>query len=576
MMATNSERVTTASDLSLTSRQEQLLSLLMEGKSNKEIAEDLNIQQGTVKQHLFVLFRKLNVTSRGKAVLAARHLLKRNLTVDSSSKDRMGKRRVISSKSAKLSYVWRMISVVSVFVPDSTQTTPDLIVLRDQYLYELRDFMSEATEALDGRFIALPYGGMLAWFGHPAAHVDDCDRAAGLAQKLQQWSDQYCLIHPQVTDPLAPQLKPIGLGVASRAEVVAEKTTELLAAESFRMAAMLARYARSVGRPLADATTQKLAPLSVPWTSVKITDPRLTVDPQKLNGVSALGLYSQPLPDVRSRWMGMPFLDAIFETVDSGVAQWVAVESWPPAATTSLIDAIGNAAVATQKFNMLRLRLPANGRRDQLIASLTSQIETAGSDLDVSNAHAYSYGTSGERLAAMIVDCVKGHSLVIQVYGLKALDALVSILGERGIDLLISHRVLFVVANLRDVGGPQTALRLLGPRPTNLSMSRVFSMKVPDLELLPDQIRVDLQALLDSLSSEARALIVLAAAEPDRAVDEFLSELSFSDQLTQACLNELTISGLVAPRTGGGFQFRDLSTAQAIHKLSISISSPEQ
>ena len=39
----------------LTPRQEQILSLLTEGKSNKEIAEELGIQQGTVKQHLFVL-----------------------------------------------------------------------------------------------------------------------------------------------------------------------------------------------------------------------------------------------------------------------------------------------------------------------------------------------------------------------------------------------------------------------------------------------------------------------------------------------------------------------------------------
>lgn len=569
MTISNNEKYTSIAELSLTARQEQILFLLMEGKSNKEIAEDLKIQQGTVKQHLFVLFRKLNVTNRAKAVLAAKPFLKKNRS-ESSVVNKTGKSRRPHSVSENFNYVWRMISVVSVFVPDTTSTSTEVLVLRDQYLHELRDFMSDSTDALDGRFISLPYGGMLAWFGHPSAHLDDSDRAARLAQQLQLWSDHYCHAHPLVTDSNVPDLNPIGLGIASRVELVADKTTELLAADSFRLAAMLARYARNIGRPLADATTQKLAPLSVPWFQVKISDPRFLSSPNRLSGVSALGDASLSLPDVRSRWLGMPFLDQIFETVESGVAQWLAVESWPPSATTSLIDAIGNAA-ACKKFKMLRLRLPANGRRDQIIASLVSQVEFAASELGIQNRLFVSSGTNGERLATMISECVVDGVLVVQVYGLKALDALTAIFGERGIELLVSHRVLFVVANLRDSGGAETSIRLLGPRPINVMMSRVFSMKVPELDLLPDQIRIDLQALLDSLSSEARTLITRAAAYPDRAIDECVHELNYPNHLTQSCLNELTLSGLVAPRTGGGFQFRDLSTALAIHKLSISL-----
>ncbi|HBI83871.1 hypothetical protein G3I67_14165 [Orrella sp. NBD-18] len=568
MTLSNKIKKASATDLSLTPRQEQILGLLMEGKTNKEIADDLSVQYGTVKQHLFVLFRKLGVTSRSKAVLAANHLMKSSRP-DNAFKNKSGKSRENVLNAKKLSYVWRMISVVSVFVPDSTAIKPEVIVSRDKYLYDLREVMNEVTEALDGRFISLPYGGMLAWFGHPSAHLDDADRAVQLAQKLQLWSDQYFHEHA-IADPQAPELKPIGLGVASRAEIVADQTTELLAADSFRMAAMLARYARSIGRPLADASTQKLAPLSVPWLNVKVNFPNHLVDQQRLQGICALGQVGMPLLDVRSRWMGMPFLDQIFETVESGVAQWLAVESWPPAATTSLIDAIGNAA-AHRKFKMLRLRFPANGRRDRLISSLACQIELVASDLGVDDDKFYSQSTSGERVGAMIADCANQGMLVVQVYGFKALDALASLLGERGIDSLMSHRILFVVANLRESGTAQTTIRLLGPRPTNMPMSRVFSMKVPDLDLLPDQIRVDLQALIDSLSVESRALITLAASHPESAIDECLEELKYKHHQTQMCLNELTMSGLVAPRSGGGFQFRDLTTAQAIHKLSLSL-----
>ena len=246
------------------------------------------------------------------------------------------------------------------------------------------------------------------------------------------------------------------------------------------------------------------------------------------------------------------------------------MESWPPAATTSLIDVIGNAA-SHRKFKMLRLRFPANGRRDQLISSLSSQIELVASDLGVGHDKLYTQNTSGERIGAMIADCANQNMLVVQVYGFKALDALASVLGERGIDSLVSHGILFVVANLRDSGSAQTTIRLLGPRPTTMPMSRVFSMKVPDLDVLPDQIRVDLQALIDSLSIESRMLITLAASHPESAIDECLDELKYAHHQVQTCLNELTMSGLVAPRSGGGFQFRDLTTAQAIHKLSISL-----
>jgi len=52
----------------LTQRQEQILTLMQQGKVNKEIAEDLNISLGTVKQHLVAIFKKLNVKNRTMAV----------------------------------------------------------------------------------------------------------------------------------------------------------------------------------------------------------------------------------------------------------------------------------------------------------------------------------------------------------------------------------------------------------------------------------------------------------------------------------------------------------------------------
>ena len=60
-------------DESLTGREEQILKLLAEGKSNRAIGKALFITESTVKSHLKSLFAKLDVTSRAEAVaLAAR------------------------------------------------------------------------------------------------------------------------------------------------------------------------------------------------------------------------------------------------------------------------------------------------------------------------------------------------------------------------------------------------------------------------------------------------------------------------------------------------------------------------
>lgn len=52
----------------LTERQEQVLQLLARGASNKEIARDLQLAEGTVKVHLGGLFKALGVHSRTAAV----------------------------------------------------------------------------------------------------------------------------------------------------------------------------------------------------------------------------------------------------------------------------------------------------------------------------------------------------------------------------------------------------------------------------------------------------------------------------------------------------------------------------
>ena len=58
----------------LTPRQREVLSLMAEGKSNKEIAKELGLAAGTVKIHVSSIFKALNVNNRTLAVIAANEL----------------------------------------------------------------------------------------------------------------------------------------------------------------------------------------------------------------------------------------------------------------------------------------------------------------------------------------------------------------------------------------------------------------------------------------------------------------------------------------------------------------------
>ena len=59
---------------SLTPRQEQVLELLICGRSNKEIARTLALGEGTVKIHMAALFRNLGVANRAAAAVAGARL----------------------------------------------------------------------------------------------------------------------------------------------------------------------------------------------------------------------------------------------------------------------------------------------------------------------------------------------------------------------------------------------------------------------------------------------------------------------------------------------------------------------
>lgn len=58
-------------DCELSAREREVLALLVRGRSNREIADELSIKEATVKSHVSVILMRLNVTDRTQAVIAA-------------------------------------------------------------------------------------------------------------------------------------------------------------------------------------------------------------------------------------------------------------------------------------------------------------------------------------------------------------------------------------------------------------------------------------------------------------------------------------------------------------------------
>jgi DNA-binding NarL/FixJ family response regulator len=66
----NNRRNLSPSELGLTTRQLEVLALMMQGKSNKAICRVLNLAEPTVKNHVTGILKALEVTNRTEAVIA--------------------------------------------------------------------------------------------------------------------------------------------------------------------------------------------------------------------------------------------------------------------------------------------------------------------------------------------------------------------------------------------------------------------------------------------------------------------------------------------------------------------------
>ena len=208
--------------MKLSKRQVQILNLIKEGKSNFEIGNTLTISEGTVKQHLFQLYKKLNVKNRTQALIKYQNSL-----TSSDSVTKNTKTKVLNNK-----FTWRLISSLSL-VPELEKidkNTSSIIKINNQ-INQLKSEAETICSIFDGNLITIPGVGIVMLFGFPQDHSDDCHRSVIAAQYLTRWSKNNITI-------------PIKFGIVTLPEVYLEDKNIVFKTESIENSIKLAKLSK--------------------------------------------------------------------------------------------------------------------------------------------------------------------------------------------------------------------------------------------------------------------------------------------------------------------------------------------
>lgn len=163
----------------LTPRQREIVALIEQGCSNKEIAAQLDIGVGTVKQHVAALFRRLNVTSRAQAVAVLRGLSNHDERERHSAAPETSPAKGPHGQDvAALAAECRVLSVAALLLESAeslaqTQGTRRLMETLDS----LTSFGRQAAEQFGGQCFERLGLGIELRFGFAKARGDDAARA---------------------------------------------------------------------------------------------------------------------------------------------------------------------------------------------------------------------------------------------------------------------------------------------------------------------------------------------------------------------------------------------------------------
>lgn len=487
------------------------MDLLADGLSNKDIGHHLGLTEGTVKQHLATIFRKLGVTNRTWAASLWRPENQRGAA--------------------------RQADIVSGTEDEGISVAPPrlfavvVLKLRIEHLRQASahtgsvyagfwEVASHWGAVFDGQVKQHAGGHLVATFGYPTAHIDDVERSLAFSKAVcADMSRRFSI------SPLCAHAASIDSLVIRGGTVVDTSALRRALRDAY-------------GPPAVNLDDEHSPPV------IQDIDGRII----SLTGAAD---YARVMDRaVRTA----PFAVAAQNALACGRACWLSIEAWPPIHGKHFLDAFADTPLPLVR-HVIKLRPPA--AYSSSAQYLAEQIESQFVGSLPNDARKKPLGWWLEYLGE------QGPTLVM-LYGAQDLESFRALIADDLLARLAELPLLFLVGALPLRGAPRLAVRLLGERGERPMVGRLHEIALPDDGFAETSGYPDLCALVDQASVQERHILVCLSRHA-LATRQFLAKnLGFSLLEINRGIERLERLGLVLAERDGPVQIRDSATQKAI------------
>lgn len=479
----------------LSSRQKEILKLLAKGMSNKEIAAELAITEGTVKQHLFTLFRKLGVTNRLKATLLADELL--NQDTEEVHDDPLGASYL---QDLPKDYAWRLVTAVHVRIHPEEAGESQSMAAENDHIGLLVKRAQALAAILQGTASFIPEREIVATFGAPKGHLDDASRAIIFARLLCRFINERLKVA-------------CGMGIATTTTLVSFTEEPLYRSDAYRLARDLATHA-TAGQILATDLSCKMAgPLFTYRQYESASDDKHFI-------IKEVDWNSAVDPDKIKLRIQLPFFNELITKAWANQTQWVKIRGWPPTACMELLDIFALHGRA-RNLRVGGFRLASGLTLESQVRNLHHQLYLLGLlKIPPGGEHVASQiDGDSHRFLKALEDSAKGDTVtLLLLYGANSLDTFIKITQTCDLTNLSNLPLIIVATGELAHSSPELVVELLENHPAPTGKHLSFHLTLPESLSVPTGFTRDFATLLETLSPEARRAIYQYTKEKKAAI----------------------------------------------------------
>lgn len=499
----------------LSARQREIMDFVARGLTNKEIAQQLGLTDGTVKQHLAAIFPKLGVRNRTWAV-AMWHQAAGEPTEPQAA---ASQRRVAAPPAQAISddvvsLPPRLVASVAVCL---AANRVDAAVNPADQAGKIITTCRFWASVFEGELRVNGSSCVMVAFGYPHAHFDDVDRALAFAETVRN----------DLRGRLGIDVR---IGIDAGLDNLCLSAGAILISETAWNSLMLVVQGRGEDQEI--AMTDRTRALA--------------------NGRAAA---APSAPDWTDLFARAPFIREAESALARSRASWFSVEAWPTLPARDLLDAWRQSQLASTTRQVV-LRMPSDRSRDvepALLEQLRAQLQGSGwtpqRDADL-----------GWWLHALAQD----GPLSVIVYGWNETVTFASLLSDAALDELATCPVIFLLGPLPIVGAPRLVVRSLDVRGRKPLVGRVHEIALPEPDVTGDGHSPDIVALLDQIDDVSKAMLGLTL-QYRRCTAQFLAhQLDIPGAALEQRLERLGRLGLVSLWPDGSIRLRDGRTEHTV------------